>query len=127
MIADPQNRGECPDGASTAKADFEESTAKKAATLADECKELAEEAAEKTRYLTGQIQKAAQSARYAKQAAKDFSYWGNVAFASFAARNAAAAARRAAGLRLRLAEERIRAKQYEKSCQTLLLESWVDS
>lgn len=128
MIADPQNGGECPNGSATAKADFEEINREEGRNaLADECKELAEEAAEKTRYLTGQIQKADQSARYAKQAAKDFSYGGDVAFASFAARNAAAAARRAAGLRLRLAGERIRAKQYEKSCQTLLLESRVDS
>lgn len=122
MIADPQNRGECPDGAATAKADFEEINREEGRNvLADECKELAEEAAEKTRYLTGQIRKADQSARYAKQAAKDFSYWGNVAFASFAARNAAAAARRAAGLRLRLAEERIHAKQYEKLAKLFCL------
>lgn len=127
MIADPQNIGECPDETALAKADFQKATAKKAATLTDECKELAEEAAEKTRYLAGQIQKADQAARYAKQAAEDFAYWGEVDFASFAARNAAAASKRAARLRLRLAEERIRAKEYKESCQALLLESRADS
>lgn len=127
MIAETQNIGECPDETALSKADFQKATAKKAATLADECKELAEEAAEKTRYLTGQIQKADQSARYAKQAAEDFAYYGDSAFASFAARNAAAVAKRSSRLRLRLAEERIRAKQYEKSCRALLLESRVDS
>ncbi len=127
MIAQMQNIGECLDETALAKADFQKTTAKKAATLAEECKELAEEAAEKTRYMAGQIQKADQSARYAKQAAEDFSYWGDVDFASFAARNAVVAARRAARLRLRLAEEKIRAEQYKKSCQALLLESRVDS
>lgn len=127
MIAETQNIGECLAEASSAKADFQKATSKKNATLTEECKELAEEAAEKTRYLTGQIQKANQAARYAKQAAEDFSYWGDVDFASFAARNAAAASKRAAGLRIRLAEEKIRAEQYKKSCQTLLLESRVDS
>ena len=127
MIADPQNIGEFPDETALAKADFQKENSKKDATLAEECKELAEEAAEKTRYLTGQIQKADQAARYAKQAAEDFSYWGEVDFASFAARNAAAASKRAAGLRLRRAEEKIRAEQYKKSCQTLLLEGRGDS
>ena len=123
MIADPQNIGECLDESALAKADFKKTTPEEAATLAEECKELTEEAAEKARYMAGQIQKAALAARYAKQAAQDFAYWGDAPFASFAARNAAVASRRAAKLRLRLAEEKIRAKQYEKSCRALLLES----
>lgn len=119
--------GECLDEAALAKADFKKATPEKAATPARESKELAEEAAEKSRYMAGQVRQAVQSARYAKQAAQDFAYWGDVALASFAARNAAAASKRAARLRLRLAKEKIRAKQYEKSCQALLLESRIDS
>ena len=125
MIAETQNIGECPKEDALAKADFKKATPEEAATMADERKELAEEAAEKSRYMAGQVRQAVQSARYAKQAAQDFAYWGDVALASFAARNAAAAAKRSARLQLRLAEERIRAKQYEKSCQALLLENWV--
>lgn len=127
MIADPQNIGKCLDEAALAKADFKKATPEKAATLARESKELAEESAEKARYMAGQIRQSSQAARYAKQAAEDFAYWGEVDFASFAARNAAAASKRAARLRLRLAEERIRAKQYKESCQALLLESQADS
>ena len=125
MIAETQNIGESLDEAALAKADFEKVTREKVVTLAKECKELAEEAAEKTRYLTGQIQKADQAARYAKQAAEDFAYYGDSAFALFAARKAADASNRAARLRLRLAEEKVRAKQYKESCQALLLESRV--